>query len=384
MPPRQMVRPYIAETSGVDRPAHLVSGWLTMKALDDNLTPEMACLMAKAEAISMGVELPADFEEVFKRDFTQAQRDAAEKKGHAMEGGGYPINTTADLHNAIKAFGRAKNPEATKRHIIEQARRLGATGSLPDDWQVSKGVTMPTEEMLKSLDPDVQAYIGDLTSRLTKAASKPHSYSPSGDDGDSDTDCDTCGMAQDEGNHFSKAADPVTPPPTDADIQRQVFEKALNELPEPLRKAWADQQRQIAEAQAVAKALTDERETNRFTAMAKSLAHVPTKGYSVETLVPVLRKASESSPAEFEVLFDILKAADAALGETGAFGEIGTETSGSVGSAADTLDGLAKAFMKDDANLSYPEALSKAAEQNPDLYNQHRAATIRRQNGVED
>jgi cation transport regulator ChaB len=73
-----------------------------------------------------------DESEIDKREFTQAQRDAAEEKGHAMRGGGYPINTVSDLKNAMQALGRAKNRAATIRHIKEQARRLHY--DLPKGW----------------------------------------------------------------------------------------------------------------------------------------------------------------------------------------------------------------------------------------------------------
>jgi hypothetical protein len=72
-----------------------------------------------------------------KREFSDAERKELEAKGHAMPGGGYPIETKEDLHDAIQAFGRAKDKAATKAHIKRQAARLGATDMLPDDW-VSK------------------------------------------------------------------------------------------------------------------------------------------------------------------------------------------------------------------------------------------------------
>jgi HK97 family phage prohead protease len=79
----------------------------------------------------------AEYVKLCKRDFSTAQRKEAEEKGHAMPGGGYPIENEHDVKNAVQAFGRAKNPEATKKHIIQQAKRLGATHLLPADWEGS-------------------------------------------------------------------------------------------------------------------------------------------------------------------------------------------------------------------------------------------------------
>ncbi|MDE2472289.1 MAG: hypothetical protein KGL35_27040 [Bradyrhizobium sp.] len=55
-----------------------------------------------------------------------------------MPGGEYPIETKADLHNAVRAFGRASDKPAVRRHIVGRARALGAVDDLPKDWNVSK------------------------------------------------------------------------------------------------------------------------------------------------------------------------------------------------------------------------------------------------------
>jgi hypothetical protein len=89
---------------------------------------------------------------LMKREFTADQRKEMAGKGEAMADGGYPIANKDDLHNAIRAYGRAKNPEATKQHIITRARALGATEALPDDWKVSK--------MAKSFSETVKSLLG--------------------------------------------------------------------------------------------------------------------------------------------------------------------------------------------------------------------------------
>jgi hypothetical protein len=54
-------------------------------------------------------------------------------------GGGYPIENKSDLEHAVQAFGRAGKPAATKAHIINRAKALGATGDLPEGWSDSRG-----------------------------------------------------------------------------------------------------------------------------------------------------------------------------------------------------------------------------------------------------
>jgi len=51
-----------------------------------------------------------------------------------MPDGSFPIITVGDLENAIKAYGRAKDKAAVKKHIVKRAKALGATDKLPEDW----------------------------------------------------------------------------------------------------------------------------------------------------------------------------------------------------------------------------------------------------------
>lgn len=69
-----------------------------------------------------------------------AVREKAADKGQALPDGSYPIRNKADLHRAIRAFGRAKDKAAAKRHIIKRARALGAASELPGDWGVTAAV----------------------------------------------------------------------------------------------------------------------------------------------------------------------------------------------------------------------------------------------------
>ena len=69
--------------------------------------------------------------------------------GGLLTGNSFPIKTVGDLENAVRAYGRAKDPAKAKAHIISRARSLGATDKLPDDW-LSKGDHSMTEEEKKA------------------------------------------------------------------------------------------------------------------------------------------------------------------------------------------------------------------------------------------
>lgn len=75
-----------------------------------------------------------------------------------LTGNSFPIRDGQDLKRAIKAFGRAKDKGAAKRHIIRRARALGKTDLLPDTWQA-----LATREFGKR----------DVAEALTAAAAQP-------------------------------------------------------------------------------------------------------------------------------------------------------------------------------------------------------------------
>lgn len=83
----------------------------------------------------------ADFDEgdldddLDRRSFTEEQRKKMADKGEAMPDGSFPIANRQDLENAIRAYGRAKNKRAARRHIMKRARALGATDLIPEDWK---------------------------------------------------------------------------------------------------------------------------------------------------------------------------------------------------------------------------------------------------------
>lgn len=85
------------------------------------------------------------------RDFSVEERQRLAKSGEAMPDGSYPIVTRQDLENAIRAIGRAKDREATIRHIKKRARALGAEDMIPAEWGGSGGQNDWTPKRPKAL-----------------------------------------------------------------------------------------------------------------------------------------------------------------------------------------------------------------------------------------
>jgi hypothetical protein len=78
-----------------------------------------------------------------KRMYSREQREAMAESGEALEDGSFPIADVADLDNAIQAFGRAKDKEAAKKHIMKRAKDLGKMDMIPTDWTEDEGDAAP-------------------------------------------------------------------------------------------------------------------------------------------------------------------------------------------------------------------------------------------------
>jgi hypothetical protein len=100
-----------------------------------------------------------------KREVSDQERARLADEGHAMPDGSYPIANVEDLKNAIQAYGRAKDPEAVKRHIIRRAKELGHTDFLPASWPGST----KKEDAMDAADPAMRGKAGAKHSQETLA-----------------------------------------------------------------------------------------------------------------------------------------------------------------------------------------------------------------------
>jgi uncharacterized membrane protein YkoI len=76
-----------------------------------------------------------------KRAYSEETRGSMASKGHALPDGSFPVADENDLRNAVQAFGRAKDPEAAKAHIMKRAVDLGLEELIPGSW--TAGSAMP-------------------------------------------------------------------------------------------------------------------------------------------------------------------------------------------------------------------------------------------------
>jgi len=80
-----------------------------------------------------------------KREYSEEARTEMATEGIAMEDGSFPIKTVADLKNAIRAYGRAKDKEKAKRHIVKRAQALMEQGLIPEEWMSDLGKSLETD-----------------------------------------------------------------------------------------------------------------------------------------------------------------------------------------------------------------------------------------------
>jgi hypothetical protein len=115
---------YAVEIDGVDGKSYDVFVGLDGEVLGyDKYEPEEAeDIEAEAAEIAL------------KRAFSEDRRMSLAKEGMALPDGSYPIVSEEDLKNAIQAFGRAKDKEAAKRHIMKRAKEMGKENLIPSNW----------------------------------------------------------------------------------------------------------------------------------------------------------------------------------------------------------------------------------------------------------
>lgn len=149
---------YAVEIEGLDGKSYDVFVSLDGEVLGyDKYEPEEAeAIEAEAAEIAL------------KRAFSDDVRNQMAKEGTAMPDGSYPIANVADLKNAISAYGRASDKEATKKHIMKRAKALGQEAMIPDNWVGGeKSAELPEdikssliefellEEEFKNIDPSI-------------------------------------------------------------------------------------------------------------------------------------------------------------------------------------------------------------------------------------
>lgn len=89
----------------------------------------------RAEALGVPHHVPAEW----GLTADGASREKRKRASTIQGTDSFPIENKADLRKAVRAYGRAGDKAKAKKHILSQARKLGAMDLIPDDWK--KGTT---------------------------------------------------------------------------------------------------------------------------------------------------------------------------------------------------------------------------------------------------
>lgn len=114
---------------------------------------------------------------VEKKTFDTAERKKDAASGAAMPDGSYPIENKSQLEDAIRAVGRGKGShDAIRRHIMSRAKSLGATSSIPDDWNSDGSIKKAAVDVPDSDEPlDTADSIADDTPQMDGDPDDPDS-----------------------------------------------------------------------------------------------------------------------------------------------------------------------------------------------------------------
>lgn len=150
---RNGLKAYVRAKDAEAAKRHLIRRAIALSATE--LLPED--WMQKSDEFSEDQMDRAELE--MKRAYSDEDREAMAKRGLALPDGSYPIKDRADLQNAIQAYGRAKDKEAAKKHIIKRAMDLGLEDMIPMNWVPKK--TQSEMAGAKS-DPESSSFIASL------------------------------------------------------------------------------------------------------------------------------------------------------------------------------------------------------------------------------
>lgn len=156
------------------------------------------------------------------------------------------------------------------------------------------------------------------------------------------------------------------------ETEEQAIEKALGELPPALAGLFKSMQTRLSVAEGVVAKASRDKELVVFIAKAEHFDALPTTAEKLGGLLLRVAKA-ETTAEDADELERILKAAQEAMQDGSKTGkarttEIGKRGNDDGATAEQRIDAAAVELMKSDKGLTKEQAVSKALEENPELY----------------
>lgn len=159
---------------------------------------------------------------------------------------------------------------------------------------------------------------------------------------------------------------------TTEDPEATALAKAMEGLPEPIRKHLETQAAEVRKAREDAERERNIRLDAEYLQKARGYKNL---SVNPNELAPTLRKLADLDAHLYVEVERMLKAADEQLGTSDLFKSIGSARPVE-GSATERLESFAKAKVADGTASDFATALEAAATEHPDLYAQYRAEAI--------
>lgn len=279
-----------------------------------------------------------------------------------------------------KTFAVVKAAEETDMNLTETLKNIVAEGTIEDAAKVeavakAEKLTEKGTEALKAVVKMAEAFKDEpgLLAAIVKSMQ----------DGSSD---ESVKGKSKKAKGKAQIDDDGEEPGDDPEMEsKKALAKSLEAIPaavraqlEPILKAQQSQveaaKAQVAQLQAIVKAETDARmEREWLTKAEKHLTHVP--GKKPAELAKVLKGLADVSADVAAQQFELLKAASDAVRKSAMLGEIGrSPAAGGEIDAWGEIQALADQLVqKSTSGLSQAEAIAKAMEMKPELYDRYMA-----------
>lgn len=165
----------------------------------------------------------------------------------------------------------------------------------------------------------------------------------------------------------------AAPAAEDVDPEAEALAKAMDGLPEPIRKHLAKQADEVRIAKAAAAAERDIRLNAEYLQKAQGFKHLAAKP---EELATTLRKVADLDPMLYVEVERLLKSADEVAGAGDLFKSVGSGAVPTTDSAAGQMEALAKSKVAAGEASDLGTALAAVAGENPDLYARYRTEAM--------
>ncbi len=159
------------------------------------------------------------------------------------------------------------------------------------------------------------------------------------------------GIENDPASGLSKEAIAEMDPATQAIVKQLLDENVATKA-------------EAKEAKQIAKELKDQQVLKEYVIKAEELQNLPVQPMKFG---PIMKALGESHPKEFDEIFRLLKAADAALEKSQLFQELGKPGSGET-NAEGQIYAKARAMVAKDGSLTFEAAVEKVMDDEPELY----------------